>query len=676
MTGGVSIKKNIIRILYYFTAIIAVAIIFVSSYSVRLADFQNTAEFKQTALNNAIKPCYSFIEIMTVYGNHFFENDMQATDEKIFSMIKYDPVTDTYNLDSVKGTPFASRSGSISGIGTIPSSEAERLEINMSLSFFIYYSKFYDEMPDITWLYYTSHNNFLAIYPWVSSSDYKYSEKSSELPFYTVAIPENNPSRVLVWTPVYQDEIGKNLMVTLSSPIYDNNEFKGVISLDLTTNTFRKLLKGKYESYLIDNTEAVITTGQNIVFEDGVKKIYEMLGKNTSYQEKIRQLQTGKVERIGSNYIYKYSFEVAPWSMVMVVSIYSVIFHSLLQTLPIFVICILLLFTVGEVEHRKKAENRIKAIALSDELTGLKNRHFLDTYIVKEIAQSDRYDRELSIVIFDLDHFKKVNDSWGHPVGDDVLRRTARVAENLIRSSDTIFRIGGEEFLIVLPETDIVGAYDTAEKIRKALEITVHPVAGKCTASFGIAQRNAGESFIELYKRADEAMYHAKEGGRNCVAGQDESFVAPLAQVRLEWNSKWNSGDKHIDAQHRELLELSNRLLSLSLSNDDYNKIQIYLDLVIKYIEDHFAYEENFQKEIGYPDVKEHAEIHKHLVEKAMRIKTSYLSGKIRPSEFFSFMLDDIVVGHLQEQDTKFFPYIQKNKKSTNNNHTDMKFLK
>lgn len=174
-----------------------------------------------------------------------------------------------------------------------------------------------------------------------------------------------------------------------------------------------------------------------------------------------------------------------------------------------------------DVTAQKQAEDALKNIAIKDELTGLYNRHFLESIIDEEFDRAKRYQIPLSAALLDLDHFKKVNDKWGHPVGDSVLKLTANVLQKNIRKSDYAIRIGGEELLILMPNTDSNGAYATAEKVRKAIEEEIHPVVGKYTASFGVAERTMEENYSDFYLRIDKALYQAKDKGRNCVVISD-----------------------------------------------------------------------------------------------------------------------------------------------------------
>lgn len=157
-------------------------------------------------------------------------------------------------------------------------------------------------------------------------------------------------------------------------------------------------------------------------------------------------------------------------------------------------------------------------MAITDELTGLYNRHFLEKSINSVITRSDRYNEPVTLIMFDLDFFKEVNDKWGHPSGDMVLRQTAAIAKDLIRSSDMLVRFGGEEFIVLMPHTVLSGGRSVAEKMREMIAQNEHPGIGPVTASFGVAERQKDESFESWYARADEALYRAKNSGRNMVS--------------------------------------------------------------------------------------------------------------------------------------------------------------
>jgi len=155
--------------------------------------------------------------------------------------------------------------------------------------------------------------------------------------------------------------------------------------------------------------------------------------------------------------------------------------------------------------------------AMCDQLTGLFNRHYLDRMILGEMKQSDNLGNKICMAIMDLDRFKLVNDTWGHPVGDDQLKMTANIALKSLRKSDWLIRFGGEEFVIILPGTSLEEAVIALEKVRIAYENNNHPITGKQTLSIGVTQKNENETFQEWYERADDALYCAKNEGRNRV---------------------------------------------------------------------------------------------------------------------------------------------------------------
>ena len=650
--------KNIRRYLYIAAITVIILFTFILAYNYFIQAIKSTGEQTQAEINGTVKSSRDFVEILAAYGNDFMEEGGFKNDEQLYNKLEYNADSNSFNLDSIGGTALKNKAGNTTGLGKIPQQGIKKTELNLVLSYNDYFYRLYQMVPDATWLYYTSQSSYINIYPWVSSTEFKYSDELKKVAFYQNATPESDPLRGPVWTPVYVDAAGKGRMVTVSDPIYSGDDFMGVVSIDLTTNTLSSLLKGKYASYLIDSSNSVIATGQKLQNNNEVKKLDELIGISASDMQNIWKVNNGSIQRVGMNYIYKYNLFSAPWTMVIVFPVYLLVAKAILCTLPIIIICILLLLTLREAERRKKAEAKIRDIAITDALTGLKNRYYLESVIEKEMSSSDRYEHKLSIVIFDLDHFKRVNDKWGHPVGDEVLKQIADVTGAIVRKADILIRLGGEEFLIVLPETDITGACETAEKIRLALEENRHPVAGQCTASFGVAEKIREENFIRLYQRADEALYVAKKSGRNRVVSYETIKNFPFAAVYLKWNEEWNSGNETIDEQHRELLESANNLLFLSFSNAKSEEIDQKLELLLRHMTDHFTDEEKLQAAIEYPDYPQHVEIHKGLLDKALKLKEDYKNGSEKPSAIFSFVVDDVIVGHMLEEDVKFYPYI------------------
>ena len=512
---GRTIKILIVMILFSIT--------FIYNYSNLVSDFQNNAAARKAAIDTDIQMSVNFIDMLTIYGNNYFRDDEAMSNDPSgsYPLLKYRPETDSYHLDAAKDVATDAVSlkmfGNITGNGEIPNAGASLQNIHLALSYHDFWYKFYDRFPDIAWIYYTGENDFISMYPWVSSKEFSYKESLKKIPFYSVAIPENNTSREAVWTPVYLDEAGKGLMVTLSSPIYDGDTFMGVVSIDITNRRLSELLQCPYESYLIDAASSVIATTEKLQVDDRIVSLNELVDTAKTDPVEIIASKNDTVQIVGNNYIYTSTFDNTPWRMIMIESIYVIILKAVLGTMPVILICILLLFTLYEVEKRRKAETILIETANTDQLTGSRSRRYLEQKISEEICRADRYHKPTSLIIFDLDHFKSVNDKWGHPVGDEVLIHVANLTKDTVRDVDTVARLGGEEFAVLLPETSLKGAKVLADRICTMLNENIHVVAGPVTASFGLAERRENETFDSWYKRADHAVYLAKEKGRNRV---------------------------------------------------------------------------------------------------------------------------------------------------------------
>jgi diguanylate cyclase (GGDEF)-like protein len=154
-----------------------------------------------------------------------------------------------------------------------------------------------------------------------------------------------------------------------------------------------------------------------------------------------------------------------------------------------------------------------------DGLTQIHNKRYFHEALEREISRSRRYARELALVLFDIDHFKKINDTFGHLAGDSILKELASVVHWKVRREDVFARVGGEEFAILTPEVGLEGACEVADKVRLVTEATpfrFEKQVIKATVSLGVAVWRGGDDAADaLYQRADTALYAAKEGGRN-----------------------------------------------------------------------------------------------------------------------------------------------------------------
>lgn len=179
-----------------------------------------------------------------------------------------------------------------------------------------------------------------------------------------------------------------------------------------------------------------------------------------------------------------------------------------------------------DITDRKMAEEHIHLLATTDSLTGIANRREFTAILEREVARVQRYGKPLSLAMFDLDYFKRVNDTFGHDVGDDVLQAVTRLVKENIRSADVVARWGGEEFMVLMPESDMQAAGRASEKLRQAIAGHHFDTVGKLTASFGVAAFEPHDDLNSLLKRADDALYQAKDNGRNRVETLTDAMTA------------------------------------------------------------------------------------------------------------------------------------------------------
>jgi diguanylate cyclase (GGDEF)-like protein len=174
---------------------------------------------------------------------------------------------------------------------------------------------------------------------------------------------------------------------------------------------------------------------------------------------------------------------------------------------------------ITDISPQKALEEQLRELAMRDELTGLYNRRHFTEMAEVELARARRTSAPLSLAILDIDHFKRVNDVYGHPAGDQVLRELSRAMRETLRGSDVSARIGGEEFVILLSDTALDGAVAVTERLRERVgqsEVALEDGrAVRFTVSAGVTELGRGERLDTLLARADEALYRAKSDGRN-----------------------------------------------------------------------------------------------------------------------------------------------------------------
>jgi len=320
-----------------------------------------------------------------------------------------------------------------------------------------------------------------------------------------------------------------------------------------------------------------------------------------------------------------------------------------------------------DITESKRLQTLLEERASTDPLTGAMNRNGIEEKIRHELMRSERYGYKLSIVVIDLDHFKAVNDTYGHLTGDRILRGFCEIARSCLRSTDTLGRMGGEEFVALLSETGVTGARLFAERLRTTLEGFEFDRGIRVTASMGVAGHREGEEFSSWMERADSAMYRAKQSGRNRVVldggdiEREAASKAQGAQVNLHWSPSYYSGEPLIDAEHEESFRLINLMMVAMAEEEAEKKVLSLVRELFEHIQTHFTNEEQLLRASGFPEADAHAEIHRDLVGRACELIRQFEVRQDSAGDLLGFLIHDAVAGHMLRDDRKFFPWLKAN---------------
>ncbi|OIQ77266.1 putative diguanylate cyclase AdrA [mine drainage metagenome] len=309
----------------------------------------------------------------------------------------------------------------------------------------------------------------------------------------------------------------------------------------------------------------------------------------------------------------------------------------------------------------------LERLVRDDVLTGLPNRLAANERLHTEFVSMKRSNEGYAVLMMDIDFFKRVNDTHGHAVGDQVLQSVAKTIQVTLRESDFAARFGGEEFLALLPFTDLPAALRVAEKLRQAVESSADPVTGRITLSIGLSLATPDQASKDVAVReADDALYCAKRGGRNRVQVASESLeqaepgdTATAKLLQLVWHATYESGDQTIDTQHRALFRHANKLLQAALDGCPQQELVALVKAFIAEVAQHFRDEEAIIIQAGYPGAVDHASLHRALIEKATDLTQRVSAGNLGVSELFMYLVHDMVKRHMLTADRKFFPYLQ-----------------
>ncbi len=312
----------------------------------------------------------------------------------------------------------------------------------------------------------------------------------------------------------------------------------------------------------------------------------------------------------------------------------------------------------------QRALDQLEQVASTDRLTGAWNRRRFEEAVLPEISLARRRRDPLSLLMFDLDHFKRVNDAFGHSAGDAVVVGTAQTVLQQLRASDALIRWGGEEFLVLAPGTRMEGAMGLAEKLRAAVAAIDFPGVGQVTMSLGVAEYALGESLSEWIERTDQALYRAKTEGRNrtvAAAASNRPEADPSSErslLEVIWEEAYESGNALIDKQHQRLFRLASALMSVLTEDRPLPEVSLCLETLLAHTAQHFHDEEALLRAAHYPDLTEHAALHASLLAKARALQAEVQAGHLDFGKLVSFLAMDLVKGHLLSEDRGYFSHL------------------
>jgi diguanylate cyclase (GGDEF)-like protein len=420
-----------------------------------------------------------------------------------------------YTLDRLPGYA-ANEIGSITGAGPVPerNSLAAR-ELAMTIGLWPLFRTQTSRDSDTPWVYYTSQSRFSSVFPRMSTEQFFFSDKSLAYDVFRMALPQHNPQRTVFWTPPYQDEAGKGMMVTVAAPVYEGERFRGSVAVDITLSKLSWLL----DRHLPPHSRIYLYTAGGDY----------LAGPELDPDLRPADLMHDSVTERGDSYITDITLKSVPWNILLVTSRPAMRNNALLYALPFSLVVVLLFGSVMLLLALIATLRKAQECSIRDSLTGIYNRRHFDAIAERELTSARRDGHYFGLMMIDIDYFKVYNDTYGHQAGDTVLKAVSRIlSDTLRRSVDNVFRVGGEEFAILTkaerPEQIELFAQVLLAAIEDGhIDFRSSPYQ-HITVSVGVTTLSPKtEMHIQaLYAKSDEALYRAKEGGRNCVVSVRE----------------------------------------------------------------------------------------------------------------------------------------------------------
>ncbi|WP_434666451.1 sensor domain-containing diguanylate cyclase [Aeromonas sp. NJAU223] len=435
------------------------------------------------------------------------EERLRSHPQSILSRHLYDALrvdgAQRINLDRVPADLPPALIGNLTGFGPLPTPGSEREDIlHLALSLSPLLSTANKLLNgEVAWIYFTGTDNFIYLYPWVPSQQFHFDPAIYQKSYWQDVLSQQPQASHASLSRPYQDLAGQGMMITLSQPITKAQKVVGLLSIDISLDYLESALLQPPPQlgtlFLINQHRQILARSQ-----PGSAPPQRHGDEQGDYH-----WQQGAFQLV-------HAIPDTPLTLIHRIPLIALLKTLIWQSMTALVTLICLVIATLSSLHSRRLNQRLNYLSRHDALTGAFNRHHFAA-LEQKWARSGAH--TTGAIMFDCDHFKRVNDTFGHGVGDQVLIQLVRITQSLRNVGNTLIRWGGEEFLLLVSD-EHASLADLAEQLRIA--IADHPWAEiasglSVTVSLGHHRQRAGISLHESIRRADHALYRAKANGRN-----------------------------------------------------------------------------------------------------------------------------------------------------------------
>lgn len=530
---------NLRKILIFVLLAIAVTYFTVSNVTKLNATASNELLQSSQRIDEYLQIIHSFISDVSEIGTKYFSVDDVRIDSDMQDLVFND--NNTYNTPD----DLTKLNRKLIGIGSYEDVLENSYYINVAYAFDRFFSDISAGFSYITSVSYYSKHDFIYVYSnigedYLEKIDYNDEKIKNEKTLQQIENGED-----FIWTPVINESYLNEKELVLSVPVYDDDEVEGVIKVNYSLSVIDDIIDNNfYETYLIDENGTIIASNYYKLDDEQFHNVIENklfgITRGKSIIDYAFNVYKDDWENVNLNY-YKFSDYIADdFAMFMYVPIYAYLSIIIIGFVSVFFVG-LIAFWLNDVyeknsvmrnslsekyEETSRLKVELEKVATIDFLTKLYNRRSLFDKL-EEIRANNLSNQNANflILIMDIDHFKKINDTYGHIAGDEVLKNVSDTVSKNIRKSDVVCRWGGEEILVVLVNSTLEDGKIVAEKIRHKIHHTITKYENnkiQVTVSVGIKSVEMIGDFDNALTNADVALYKAKQTGRNKIVVYDD----------------------------------------------------------------------------------------------------------------------------------------------------------